>query len=189
MLRPYSENCTVEPGILRPKLPSGESISQDDLEGSKGVDSTAQVFSKIVDYSIALELPWYEQDLIDEVYNTLRAGERSVNQSLSYICNCPLVADIELKKEHAPRDPEVQLALWKAAALSKLRHHGWDSSLPMPGITVNDHIWNFFIFFEHAEKKLVSYNFYPAILICPLLQSRSPLTDFLLDYDWTFADR
>ncbi|KAI4280052.1 MAG: hypothetical protein L6R38_004754 [Xanthoria sp. 2 TBL-2021] len=148
------ETCTVEPGILRPKLPNGESFLQDDSEGGKSEDTTAQVFSKIVDYSMALNLSWDEEELINEVYNTLRPGERSLNQSLSYICSCPLFADIDLKKEQASRDPEVQLALWKTAASLKRRHHGWDSSLPMPGITVNGHIWNFYIFFEHAEKRL-----------------------------------
>lgn len=137
---------------------------------------------------MALNLSWDEEELINEVYNTLRPGERSLNQSLSYICSCPLFADIELKKEQASRDPEVQLALWKAAASLKRRHHGWDSSLPMPGITVNGHIWNFYIFFEHAEKRLVSRYLYPAALDF-LLFSISPLTDFSSDYDWTCADR
>lgn len=130
---------------------------------------------------MALRLPLDEQELIDEVYNTLRPGERSLNQSLSYITNCPLFADIELKKEQAPRDPEVQLALWEAAASLKRRHHGWDSSLPMPGITVNGHIWNFYIFFEHAEKRLVSHHLYHVALCLPsIISVEVPAHRFLL---------
>ena len=72
----------------------------------------------------------------------------SLNQSLSFIRNNPLILDIEIKKTVQPRDPQVQLAIWASAALLKKRLHQWDTTMPSPAIAINGHQWEYYIFFE-----------------------------------------
>ena len=117
-------------------------------------EETAQTVGRMVDWCLALNLDKKEENLVNKAFAGMRGGEQSLNQSLSYIHKCPLFLDIEIKKSQSNRDPEVQLAIWASAALLKRRHHGWDTSMPMPAITINGHSWVYFIFFE-GEGDLV----------------------------------
>lgn len=74
--------------------------------------------------------------------------EHSLNQSLSYIRDTPLWIDFELKTAYSDRNPEVQMGIWKAAVLSKMRLHNWDTYLPLPGVIVRGHEWVFYLGFE-----------------------------------------
>ena len=109
----------------------------------------------MVDLSIGLDLDEDEEEIVDIAFNKMPDNDQSLNQSLSYIKDTPLLVDIELKKLWGDRDPRVQLAVWKAGAFEKMRYHGWDTSLPMPGITVNGSEWDCFLFFVR-DSDLVS---------------------------------
>lgn len=63
--------------------------------------------------------------------------------------------DFELKKTYSDRDPKVQLAIWKAGGLKKMRYHNWDMSMPMPGVTVDGSEWRCYLFFAR-DSDLVS---------------------------------
>ncbi|KAL9593349.1 MAG: hypothetical protein Q9219_007591 [cf. Caloplaca sp. 3 TL-2023] len=51
-------------------------------------------------------------------------------------------------------DPTVQQAVWKSAWLLKALHHGWDTSLPLPEITVVGHLRSIYLFMA-ADKGVV----------------------------------
>lgn len=112
--------------------------------------------ARMVDKSIGLRLDKEDKKIIDHAFHHMADKDHSVNQTLTYIQAIPLVFDIELKKTLSDRDPEVQLAIWKAAYYSKLLYHGWDTSLPMPCIVVNGHNWDYYIAYVQDET-LVSW--------------------------------
>ena len=109
----------------------------------------------MVDLSIGLDLNRDDERTVDSAFNKMLDNDQSLNQSLSYIKDTPLMVDIELEKTYGNRDPRVQLAVWKAGAFKKMRYHGWDASLPMPGITVSESEWDCFLFFVQ-DSGLVS---------------------------------
>ncbi|KAL8938557.1 MAG: hypothetical protein Q9216_003825 [Gyalolechia sp. 2 TL-2023] len=110
--------------------------------------------SKMVDWSLGLQLGWKDDNIISQAFSTVWPNLRSLNQSLSFIDMSPLFVDIEIKKTNPGRNPEVQLAIWKCAALKKLREMGWDTSMPMPGIVIEGHTWLYYVFVE-IEKDLI----------------------------------
>ena len=114
-------------------------------------EESSQTVGMMVDWCLALNLDDEDEDLVKEAFAGLKSGEQSLNQSPSYIHMCPLFLDIEIKKTQSNRDPEVQLAIWASSALRRRLHHGWDTSMPMPAIAVNGHLWDYFIFFEAKE--------------------------------------
>ena len=132
-------------------MPNGVQLTYDAQTSSSQTavtEESAQTVGRMVDWCLALNLDDEDEDLVDEAFAGMRGGEQSLNQSLSYIHKCPLFLDIEIKKSQSNRDPEVQLAIWASAALLKRRHHGWDTSMPMPAIVINGHSWVCYIFFE-----------------------------------------
>ena len=102
----------------------------------------------MVDWCLAMNVDSKTMDLIHQGYRNSADNECSLNQSLSYIRNNPLILDMEIKKTLQLRDPEVQLAIWAGSALLKKRYHKWDTSMPMPAIAINGHQWDYYIFFE-----------------------------------------
>ena len=129
----------------------------------RSLDSTTETpltTSRMVDWSIVLDLTADDEDTVADAFNKISDNAQSLNQSLSYIKNTPLLVDIELKKTNAVPDPLVQLAIWKAGGFKKMQLHGWDTSMPMPGITVNGHLWECYIFFARGSR-LVSALFSP----------------------------
>ena len=102
----------------------------------------------MVDWCLGLNVDEDDMHVIKQAFANTVDNAAALNQSLSYIRNTPLILDIELKKTLQPRDPQVQLAIWASSALLKKRIMGWDTSMPMPAIAVNGHLWEFYIFFE-----------------------------------------
>ncbi|KAL8904219.1 MAG: hypothetical protein Q9207_003407 [Kuettlingeria erythrocarpa] len=147
------ENCAIEPSDIRMLRP-GECSPADESSKGKGKETEADKTWKdlstvrMVDCSLGLFLDEPVCDLISKAFRNINDYEQSLNQSMSYIRHTPLLLDFELKKTNQARDPQVQLAIWLAAAYLKRKHHGWNTSIPMPGLVVNGHEWNFYIAFE-----------------------------------------
>ena len=116
----------------------------------------------MVDYGFGIRLSPPARLLLNDAFSPLDDYERSLNQSISYHHRVPLLADIEIKKSHSDREPEVQLGVWQAAGYKKRKLHGWDTSaMPMPGICINGHDWSAYITFEIEKDRLVSFPLYP----------------------------
>ena len=133
------------------KKPDGAALLNDDQSDTKSKTASDDI-GRMIDWCLGMAVDSDHQALIRKAYQKSADMERSLNQSLSYIRNNPLILDIEIKKTFQPRDPEVQLAIWASAALLKKRHHKWDTSMPMPAIVVNGHNWHYYIFFELNEE-------------------------------------
>ena len=141
-------------------LPNGSPLTASLTEGESSCNARTttedgETVGKMVDYGLTVPLSIEEEDIISAGFATLRHSEQSLNQSLSYISDCPLFLSIELKKTQSNRDPQVQLAIWALAGLRKIQHHGWDTSMPMPAISIHGHQWYYYIFFE-TNGNLVS---------------------------------
>lgn len=132
-------------------MPNGAHLDCDAQTSSSQqvmTEEISQTIGRMVDWCLALNLDDEDEDLVDEAFASMKGGEQSLNQTLSYIHKCPLFLDIEIKKTQSNRDPEVQLAIWASSALLKRQHHGWDTSMPMPAIAINGNSWDYFLFFE-----------------------------------------
>ncbi|KAL9123594.1 MAG: hypothetical protein Q9217_006989 [Psora testacea] len=145
------ENCTIQPGEVRPERPNGAGPVAFDLEmkspGTEKADA-AESIGRMIDWSLGLDLDDEDVAVINSAFRNLPDHAQSLNQSLSYIKRHPLFADFELKPTLSNRDPEVQIAIWASAALLKKRLHGWDTTMPMPAVVVNGHAWEYFLLFE-----------------------------------------
>ncbi|KAL9034831.1 MAG: hypothetical protein Q9180_005192, partial [Flavoplaca navasiana] len=143
------ENCTVEVEALRTSLMSGQILSYttESMAGRSdgGSEEPNQTMTKMVDWALTLELDPEDEDIVNRAFNTLSPNECSLNQCLSYIRKSAIFTNLEIKKQ-AGSDPELQLALWESAALKKKRWHGWATSLPLPGIYVEGHVWHWCLF-------------------------------------------
>lgn len=118
-----------------------------------------QSMARMVDWSIGLDLAEDAMDAVHSAFTMVRHNEASLNQSLSFIRFCPLFLDIEIKKSQSNRNPEVQLAIWAAAALKKRQLHRWDTAMPMPAIAVNGHIWTYYLFYESQGELVRTLSF------------------------------
>lgn len=115
-------------------------------ENSIETDSNPKDVKRMVDWCVALSLGWKDEDILEDAFATLNPNECSLNQSLSCISRSPVFLDVELKKKQPATDPEVALAIWASGALQKKIHHGWDTTLPMPAITIEGHLWHWYMF-------------------------------------------
>ena len=132
------------------KKPDGAARIGDSASGKSDAKSktSSEDIGRMVDWCLAIDLEYRTMDLIQREFRNCVDNECSLNQSLSYISNNPLILDIEIKKTLQLRDPDVQLAIWAGSALLKKRYHHWDTSMPMPAIVINGHRWDYYIFFE-----------------------------------------
>ena len=105
----------------------------------------------MVDWCLGMPVERNEMKIIQKAFARAEDNAASLNQSLSYIRFYPLILDIEVKKPLQSRDPEVQLAIWASSALLKKRLHGWDTSMPMPAVAIDGHVWKYYIFFEQKN--------------------------------------
>ncbi len=142
---------------MRPTRPQGAGYV--DLEAHTASARTAQTeagetIGRMIDWCLGLEIDKDDKDLILQARQNQSDFEFSINQCNSYISSYLLLVDFEIKKTVSSRDPLVQLAIWEAGGLLKKRHHGWDTSMPMPGITIDGHHWECYLFFK-LNKDLV----------------------------------
>lgn len=106
---------------------------------------------RMVDWSLGLKVDGSDMAMIREAQAGGNYYACSLNQSLSYIRNYPLIMDLEIKKTIQARDPRVQLAIWASSALLKKKLHNWDTSIPMPAVTISGHVWEYYIFFDTGK--------------------------------------
>ncbi|KAI4261941.1 MAG: hypothetical protein L6R42_002872 [Xanthoria sp. 1 TBL-2021] len=145
MTRTIIERCAVGPSDLYTKTPGHVPLiygTESRITDDEGEKTPVQEISKMIDWSLGLDLNSSDEEKIDAAFATLNVHERSLNQSLSYIKRSPLIVDLAVKKQQPGNSPEVHIAIWASAALQKKRWHGWDTSLPIPAITVEGHWWN-----------------------------------------------
>ena len=177
---------------IRLTRPDGHYLEIETTNTREGTNDTPTTTSRMVDLSIGLDLDEDDEEIVDIAFNKMPDNDQSLNQSLSYIKDTPLLVDIELKKSWGDRDPRVQLAVWKAGGFEKMQYHGWDTSMPMPGITVNGSEWDCFLFFVR-DSDLVSLlppaslphsSFRIRLRLAPLLKRIHAESDFgLPDHD------
>ena len=168
------EDCTIEPSDLKmQRVVPGLSVLEDKVNKSKSdttktkskgqsaksstKDAATQMItiSKMVDYSAGLILDEDVIEVLNQAYKQYAENERSLNQTLGPMRDFPIFLDIEVKKESRSENPEIQLAIWAAGAFQKKRYHNWDTSFPMPGISVRGPEWSGYIFYE-SDGQLVS---------------------------------
>lgn len=151
------EQYLIEPNELHTKMPNDIPLvystgAESTTDNSKEKDTPEKVSDakggvrKMVDWCLARALDYKDEDILEKAFATIYPNECSVNQSLSYISRPPLFLDIEMKRKLQPTDPEVELAIWASGALQKKIHQGWDPRLPMPAITIEGHLWCWYMF-------------------------------------------
>ena len=161
-----SEQCSIDPIEFKMKRPNNKDLVENDAQNmtASATDNGAPTTSRMIDLQLGLLLDEYDMDILNRAFGTMNDNEHSVNQSISYIRTVPAIVDFELKKTTTNRLPEVQLAIWHAGLYSKRKHHKWDTSMPMPGVTVNGFDWVFYITFERDGKLVSNGVWYPRIL-------------------------
>ncbi|KAL9595110.1 MAG: hypothetical protein Q9179_005110 [Wetmoreana sp. 5 TL-2023] len=141
------ENCPIDPLDIRMIRPDGHPFKEETKTKSSTIDDTEVTTTRMVDISLGLELDTQDTSLVNEAWKTKNDYEHSLNQSMAYIRSNPLFLDLELKSLNQNRDPVVQLGIWMAGLYEKRKHHGWDTSVPMPGLLVAGHDWKFYLGF------------------------------------------
>lgn len=142
-----SENCSIQPDVMRPTRPQGACYV--DLETSTistrpAQTEAAESISRMIDWCLRLEIDMDDKDIILLAWPNLSDYEFSLIQCTPYISNYLLLVDVGIKTSISNCGPLVQHAIWEAGGLLKKRHHRWDASMPMPGITINGHLWECF---------------------------------------------
>ena len=140
---------------MRPTRPEGAGYIDLEVISNNSRATAAEGLSRMVDRCLGFKLSFDHKARILRAWRKLYDNEFSLNQSISYINSNLIFVDFEVKKKVAgSRDPLVQLTIWEMAWLLKRQHHGWDTSMPMPGITINGHSWECYLFFE-MDRELV----------------------------------
>ncbi|KAL8920428.1 MAG: hypothetical protein Q9172_004500 [Xanthocarpia lactea] len=147
------ESCSIEPLDIRMRRPGNGSLIDETKSKVSAADETEMTTTRMVDVALGLDLStedrksvtdgWAKRGITDYAW--------SLNQSLSYIKMNPLFLDMELKKANQTRDPLVQLGMWMAGLFEKRRHHGWDQSVPMPGLVIDGPQWSLYIGYARGD--------------------------------------
>ena len=147
--------------MRRPNGKPVDDAAQSSIAGTTNSEDVTSTTSRMVDFSLGLKFKEEQHNTVKAAFEHMPDYEHSLNQSLSWISDLPLIADIELKKLYQPKDPAVQMAIWMAGAHSKRLYHGWDTSIPLPGIVVAGSSWFYYVAF-HRGNGLVRLNHYLA---------------------------
>ena len=144
---------------MRIPTESAPDAMSDNGSSTTGIGSTT---SRMVDRQFGLRLSEDEKQIITNAFKTMDHTLCSLNQTLApFTKTIPTVVDFEVKAQRDHRDPKVQLAVWASALYSKRGYHGWDTSMPVPGITIIGDEWQCFLTFK-GQEELVG-NAFPAL--------------------------
>ena len=130
----------IEPVEMRPILPYKGPPGYDD-EGSTEASTTDEglQLSKLIDWTVALVSIATERNLIGKAFGQINMWLGSLNQTFGPYGDCACFMELEVKKTQAARDSRLQIATWASAGIKKKNFHDWDTSFPMPAITVDGH--------------------------------------------------
>lgn len=152
-----SETIPIQPDDFRPQRPDNQPIISSDTRSEKSTEAreARDNLARMVDWCFCLQVD--RQDLLDILSSANDTPDRlrSLNQTFSFLCDYPIIFEVEVKKTYQVRDPLVQLAVWASGGLLKKRAMDWDRSMPMPGITVEGHGWQMYLFFESGERLIM----------------------------------
>ena len=154
-----SEDSRMGPKEVLMKRPNNKNLLIDEASGITfgdlvGDDTT----EKRIDWACGLCLTASDEMILQsQIYAGKATGFHSLNQTddSSPIASYPLFLSIEVKRPQTTRDPCVQLAIWEAAGFIKKGLMGWDTSMPVPGITVDGHFWKVYFFFKNAGGAII----------------------------------
>ena len=154
-----SEDCRISPYEVLVKRPNNNNLFKDEPSGITfgdliGSDTT----EKRIDYACGLRLDFAAEEILrDQEYAGKATGYHSTNQmdNSSPYAKLPLFLSIELKRPRTLQDPCVQLAVWEASGFVKKGIMGWDTSMPVPGITVEGHEWDLYLFFKNTKGAII----------------------------------
>lgn len=125
-------------------------VDEASSRNSEAEDSSVTT-TRMVDVCLGLNLDPTTMKLITDTWAIREEFKTSLNQSTSYIIHNPLFLDVAIKKTNQERNPLIRLGMWMAGLYAKRQHHGWDQSVPMPGLVVNGDQWFFYIGFAMGE--------------------------------------
>ncbi|KAL8823992.1 MAG: hypothetical protein Q9170_008277 [Blastenia crenularia] len=148
------EDCSIEPGEIRPVRLQPLKGSEDETLGEPLTDYARVATAKMVDWTLGLTLTDYEHGIIQRAYISLRDNGRSLNQTMGFVKDVPLFCDFEIKRLHSDVPPEFQIGVWGGAKYLKCKLHGWDTKIPMLGICVEGYTWNLYVLYETDDYKL-----------------------------------
>ena len=153
----YSEQCPIDPIEIKMKRPNSKDPVDNEAQSITGsaIENDASTTSRMIDLQLGLLLDDCDIKILTQAFANMKDNDQSINQSNSFIRTVPAVVDFELKKTTSNRMPEVQLAIWHSGLHSKRKRHNWDTSMPIPGVTINGYDWQFYITFER-DGDLVS---------------------------------
>ena len=145
-----SEQCPIEPIEIKMKRPNSRDPVENEAQSITGstAENDTSTTSRMIDLQLGLLLDNCDTKILSRAFANMKDNDQSVNQSTSFIRTVPAIVDFELKKIATNRIPEVQLAIWHAGLYSKRKRHNWDTSMPIPGVTINGYDWQFYITFE-----------------------------------------
>ena len=157
----HSETCAINPDEMRPRLPDDTPLVLEpsfDEKSSTYSSKEPQTVGKMVDWTFGLKLTVKETELVNKAFASgMYQNECTLNQTCQYPRLHPLFLDVEIKTTNSQDNPAVQLAIWKLAGLRKMKHHGWDATMPTLAIAITAHVWEYYIFFavDSRAKRLV----------------------------------
>ncbi len=139
------------------KRPNSKDAVDNEAQSITGsaAQNDASTTSRMIDLQLGLLLDDRDIKTLTCAFANMKDNDQTVNQSNSFIKTVPAIVDFELKKTVTNRMPEVQLAIWQAGLYSKRKRHNWDTSMPIPGITINAYDRQLYITFER-DGDLVS---------------------------------
>ncbi|KAL9581313.1 MAG: hypothetical protein Q9212_003971 [Teloschistes hypoglaucus] len=145
------ESCPIDPVNIRMLRPGRQRYVDEAKSKNSELEDSSVTTTRMVDVCLGLNLDPTTMKLIFDKWAIWGDFKRSLNQSTSYIIHHPLFLDVEIKKTNQERNPLVQLGMWMAGLYAKRQHHGWDQSVPMPGLVVNGDQWFFYIGFARGD--------------------------------------
>lgn len=107
-----------------------------------------RILNKKIDFMIGLSIPYEQKSSLQSGtygYPHPQKPGTSINQTSSWANYVPTFLNIEVKKKNVSDDPMIQLGAWVAAEFRKRELEGYDISMPVFAIDIEEDTWNLYI--------------------------------------------